>query len=546
MSIQYCTPEEARSLFASKGEFALLDVREQEEFSRAHMLLASCAPVSRLEMMLFDLVPCKKTPVILVDSGKETVLSRAERAWETLIRLGYENPMILKGGMKGWLDAGYVEFDGVGALSKGFGEYVEEEQQTPRLEPAEVKAVMDSGERFVVIDVRPREEFNNMSIPEGINVPGCEITYRIGDIAPDPDTTIIINCAGRTRSIIGAQTLRNAGLPNKIVALKGGTMNWQLAGYALDYGNTRCTSPPSPAAIDIARRRAGGIAEKYGISFVEGEVVKRWQAEAGEKTLYIFDVRQPEEFTAGHIPGSRSAQGGQLVQATDEYAAVRNGRYVLVDDTEVRAIMTAHWLKQMGLPQVYVLRGGLGGSGFGMAGLERGEPAPSLPPLPEVPLLQAVDVYEKLAGSFPPLVLNVGVSKTHRAGHIPGAVWVTRGYLSLALAAYKDTKKIVITSDNEVHARLAALDAAHLWPGGEVSVLAGGTPAWTAAGLPLEKGMPVALCAEDDVWYKPYTDIHAKPEAMKGYFDWEFGLVEKIRKDGGAHFSLMKSTNPEY
>jgi rhodanese-related sulfurtransferase len=248
MHTQHLTPQEAKQLFGRQCEFAVLDVREQEEFSRSHMLLASCAPLSRLEMMALDLVPCKCVPVILVDSGAETGPSRAQRAAAVLSTMGYRKPLVLRGGMKAWLAAGYVGFTGVGALSKGFGEYVEEEQRPPRLEPAELKAIMDSGKPFVVIDVRPRDEYGNMNISGGINAPGCEITYRIADLAPDPETTIIVNCAGRTRSIIGTQTLRNAGVLNKVVALKGGTMNWQLAGYTLEYGAARSTAPPSPGS----------------------------------------------------------------------------------------------------------------------------------------------------------------------------------------------------------------------------------------------------------------------------------------------------------
>jgi len=538
-NIQYCTPQEAKHLFGLRGEFAVLDVREQEEFSRSHMLLASCAPFSRLEMLVLDLVPCKRIPVILVDSGEETGTPRAVRAAVVLTRLGYQQPLVLRGGMKAWLEAGYVEFTGVGALSKGFGEYVEEELHTPRLEPAEIKAIMDSGKPFVVIDVRPRDEYSNMNIPGGINAPGCEITYRIADLAPDPAAIIIINCAGRTRSIIGTQTLRNAGIPNKVVALKGGTMNWQLAGYPLEYGTQRSTAPPSPAALDIARQRTAAVAKKYGVSFVDAATLDAWQAEADTRTLYIFDVRQPEEFAAGHIPDSRNAQGGQLVQATDEYAAVRGARFVLVDDTEARAIMTAHWLKQMGLAQVYVLRGGLGGSNFGRRGLERGEVSPALPPLPSVPSISAAELEKRIAASHPPLLLNVGSSKIHRKGHIPGAVWVTRGYLERAKASYPDAKTVVVTADSDAHACFAAEDAAALWPDAVVFSLKGGNPAWQTSGFSPEEGMPTALCAEDDVWYKPYTDINAKPEAMKGYFDWEFGLVERIKKDGDVNFTLV-------
>ncbi len=535
-----CTPKEARELFAKRGEFAVLDVREQEEFSRGHMLLASCAPLSRLEMLALDLVPCKRVPVVLTDSGEETGTSRAVRAASVLSRMGYARPVVLAGGMRAWKEAGYVEVAGVGALSKGFGEYVEEEQHTPRLEPAAIKEIMDSGRPFAVIDVRPREEYAAMNIPGSVNAPGCEVTYRFADLVPDPETMVIINCAGRTRSIIGTQTLRNAGVPNEVAALKGGTMNWQLAGYSLEYGSARRTAPPSPDALAAARRRAAAVARKYGVSFVDARTLDAWRAESDNRTLYIFDVRQPEEFAAGHMPGSRNAQGGQLVQATDEYAAVRGGRYVLVDDTEARAVMTAHWLLQMGLPDVHVLRGGLGGSGHGSRGLERGDTAPALPPLPAVPVCNAMTLKGKLTGANPPLVINVGISKIHRAGHIPGAAWVTRGYLDRARAARPDAREIVITSDSGEHVLFAAADAADLWPGALVLALRGGTPAWTAAGLPLHDGMQTAFCAEDDVWYKPYPDVNARPEAMKGYFDWEFGLVERIKKDGDAHFALVR------
>ena len=537
--LMYYTPQDAKALFRKHGEFAVLDVREQEEFSRSHMLLASCAPLSRIELMVEALVPCKQVPVILVDEGGEPEPTRAERAAAVLTDLGYTNPIVLRGGMAAWRQAGYVDFNGVGALSKGFGEYVEEHQHTPRLEPAEIKKLLDSDEKTVVIDVRPRGEFNNMNIPGAVNAPGCEVTYRVADLVPDDDTTIIINCAGRTRSIIGTQTLINAGLPNRIVALKGGTMNWQLAGFTLDYGTTLRTAPPSLHALDIARERAGKVAQTYGVRFIDAATLDRWRDEADSRTLYIFDVRQPEEYAAGHLPDSRNAQGGQLVQATDEYAAVRNARFVLVDDTEIRAIMTAHWLIQMGYPEVYVLRGGLGQSGLGARGLLYGpEPTASVR-LPELPMISAVDLNAQLNAANPPLVINVGVSKVHRAGHIPGAVWVPRSYLRLAGELTAKSGCIVITSDTELHAKLAARDAMRLWPNAQIHVVSGGNAGWKAAGFPVADGMPVALAAEDDIWYKPYTDVNAKPEAMKGYFDWEFGLVERIGKDGDVTFRLF-------
>ena len=532
------TPEEAKAIFRGDREFAVLDVREQEEFSRSHILLATSAPLSRLEFMAPALVPCKAVPVILVDSGNETGPSRAERGRGVLRAMGYAGAAVLAGGMEAWKKAGYVDFNGVGALSKGFGEYVEEVLHTPRLEPGEIKAMLDAGREVVVVDVRPREEYNAMNIPTGLNAPGCEVTYRLADLAPDPETQIIVNCAGRTRSIIGTQTLINAGIPNPVAALKGGTMNWQLAGLTLEYGTKRRTAPPSAEAFDVARKRAGAVAAKYGVAKVDAATVRAWQAEADRRTLYLCDVRQPEEYLAGHLPGSRNTPGGQLVQATDEYAAVRNARFVLIDDTEVRAVMTAHWLIQMGLPDVHVLRGGLGGSGFGAAGLEYGPTPPSSFEPPQVAMIAPARLKALLDSETPPLVVDIGVSSDHRAGHVPGAVWVTRGYLERARDAYPEAGDIVIASGNEAQARCATAEAAVLWPDARVRCLAGGTPAWIAAELPVEAGMAVSLCAEDDVWYKPYTDVNARPEDMKGYFDWEFGLVARIRQDGCVRFNL--------
>jgi rhodanese-related sulfurtransferase len=542
MSVQRISAGEAKTMFRDTVGVALLDVREQEEFSRGHALRASCVPFSRLECMVETLVPCRRAVVILMDSGREDGANRAERAMERLRVMGYSRVRVVTGGMDAWRRANLVEVTGVGALSKGFGEYVEENSGTPCLTPEEAKVRLDGG-GTVVLDVRPREEYRVMSIPGGINAPGCELLYRFADLVPDPATFVVVNCAGRTRSIIGAQTLINAGVPNKVAALKGGTMNWRLAGFSLDYGASLFSAMPSDAAAAFARERAAEVAKKSGIRFMSAATLENRKDGMHEHTLYIFDVRQPEEYTAGHLPGSRNVPGGQLIQAFDEYAAVRDARIVLVDDTEARAVMTAHWLKQMGIPDVHVLRGGIDAAECACERLERGNRPAGLSYVPEgVKRISPAELGGMLrddSGRSNTLVINTGNSKEHRKGHIPGAAWVCRGYLPRVEAVAVGRNPVVITSDSEYHASLAAEDAGKLWAEADVRCLAGGTPAWSASGRPMEAGMPWALCAEDDVWYRPYQDPEASPEAMRGYFDWEFGLVERIRKDGDIVFSLF-------
>ena len=70
------------------------------------------------------------------------------------------------------------------------------------------------------------------------------------------------------------------------------------------------------------------------------------------ENVSLLDVRTREEYEAGHVPGSIWAPGGQAVQATDEYVAVRAGWIVLICDGFGRSIMTAGWLKRMGFPRV--------------------------------------------------------------------------------------------------------------------------------------------------------------------------------------------------
>src|SRR5258708_25755679 len=65
------------------------------------------------------------------------------------------------------------------------------------------------------------------------------MVLRAGRAAPDPETTIIVNCAGRTRSIIGTQSLINAGVANKVLALRNGPIGWTLAKQDLEHGADR-------------------------------------------------------------------------------------------------------------------------------------------------------------------------------------------------------------------------------------------------------------------------------------------------------------------
>ena len=523
-----------RARLAAGDELALLDVREQGVHARGHPFFASSAPLSRLEILAPLLLPRAGMPVVLFDSGDEGL---ADRAAEVLAASGYGDLFILDGGLASWGAAGHEVFSGVNVPSKAFGEFIEHHDDTPRIPPAELDAMIRAGEPVVVLDARPAEEFRRMSIPGAIDVPGAELAWRVHDLAPDPATTVVVNCAGRTRSIIGCQSLRNAGIPNRVVALKDGTMGWELAGLRCERGSLREAPPPSPEGRARARAAAARVAARFGVRFIDADTAREWLADSGRST-YLLDVRSPAEFRERHIAGSRSAPGGQLVQATDEYIAARAARVILVDPEQVRAVMTASWLEQMGLPEVCVL---LPEGEDGFAGWATAEGEAGAPGAREAPSWREIEPGA-LAGRLADpgiAVLDLASSLRHRARHVAGAWWGVRSRLGEArdaIAAAPVLRELVLTADDPRLARFAAPEAAALWPGVEVTVLAGGNPAWFDARLPVGTGLDRATCATDDVWYKPYDHASDYERHARAYLEWEVGLVEQIARDPTIRF----------
>ena len=98
------------------------------------------------------------------------------------------------------------------------------------------EALIDAKADMVIVDARRFDEYQTMSIPTAASVPWAGLVLRIRELAPRAETRVIVNCARRTRSIIGTQSLINAGIPNPVAALRNGTIGWKLAGQKLDRG----------------------------------------------------------------------------------------------------------------------------------------------------------------------------------------------------------------------------------------------------------------------------------------------------------------------
>jgi rhodanese-related sulfurtransferase len=343
------TPSQVRRALLLRDEIALLDLRHEAAFATGHPLFAANMAADRIELEAEIRLPRKDVPIVVYDNGEGLVAQATER----LKTLGYTDVRRLDGGLQAWKSAGYEMFQDVNSYAKAFGELVEQRRRTPSLSADDVAALIASDADIAILDVRRPDEYATMNIPGSVSVPGAELVLRAGGVAPDPETTIIVNCAGRTRSIIGAQSLINAGVANKVRALRNGTIGWTLAKQRLEHGADRRSGI---GLFEGAKANARDVAYRAGVRHLSVEDAVALQAER-RRTLYRFDVRASEDYTAGHLPGFRPYPGGQLVQEIDMAAPVRGARLLLTDDRGVRADMTASWLAQMGW-ETYVLDGG--------------------------------------------------------------------------------------------------------------------------------------------------------------------------------------------
>lgn len=516
------TPRQLRQMLDDGDEIAVLDVREEGVYARdGHLLRVSNVPLSVLELRVRALLPRLATRIVVCDGGE----GLAVRAADALQAGGYANVSVLDGGTPAWKAMGGQLYTGVYVPSKAFGEYIQHEDAPPEVTAAELNAWMQSGKDMVIVDSRPLNEFKRNSIPGAYDCPSAELPYRMPAFVKSPQTTVVVNCGGRTRSIIGAQVLINAGFPNKVYALRDGTQGWKLAGLQLSHGRTESVPPPPDGGVGWPQQAAARVAQRFGVRSID---LKRLHALQTDKsrTTYLFDVRNPEEYAAGHLPGAIHAPGGQLVQATDTYIAVRPSVVVLVDTDGVRATMTAAWLAQMGHQEVYVLAADAKDCG------ERVTPSSAIL---DGAALHAASItateLKRLLDAGQVQVVNLDSSLQHREGHIPGAWHVVRSRLNDQLPKIPATPRLVFSAAEEALARLAAANAARMMPSATVQVLAGGTPAWVAAGYALDTGDTRMTGEADDLNYRALDRKDKVEEAMREYLKWEVELLDAVRDD---------------
>jgi rhodanese-related sulfurtransferase len=482
-----------------------------------------------LEFNIAAAVPFVGASIVVCDDDER----RACAAAATLERIGYTQVSVLERGINEWTTRDYPTEWGTNVPSKDFGEKMEVVHHVPEIDAPELHERIERGDKLVILDSRTPEEYQRTCIPGGRSMPGGELALRITDLVKDldPDTTVIVNCAGRTRSIIGTRGLQRMGFADAL-GLKNGTAGWVLAGYQLERDADRLELPrPSPEGLAAAEAYADRVAAEDGVRYLDLSELQRLMSKRSHQTLYLIDVRTKEEYEGGHIQGFRWVPGGQAVQRSDDVSVVHNSTIVFCCDSKARATLAASWYRQMGHQEVYAVDGGT------TAWAAAGEPQESgMAEDPPYGLSEARDKVglvsaHELNASMASVVLFVETSQDFAQGHVPGAHWVSRSWLEFQIsniAPSKDSAIAITCNDG----RASALAGATLKELGyrNVSVLEGGMNAWRGEGLSVETGLTGVMAPPTDV---VILGMDRNPAEMMHYLRWETALGEKYSTSRG-------------
>ena len=502
------------ALRESTEQLAVLDLRTPADRAAGHIAVSAGLSLHDLEQRIGDLVPFAGTPIVVV--GTPAV---SDRGAAILDRLGYSTVSVLEGGIEGWVAAGGRIYTGTNVRSKALGEWIEHTFATPTVESDTLAAWLADGENVVILDSRTPAEYAHHHIPGAFNTEGgAEVTYRAREVITDPTTKVVVNCQGRTRGIVGAQSLINTGLPNPVFSLHNGTPAWQWAGQSVEFGVG--VGLAAPVEVDpLVRRWAAETLAHAGAAVIDHGQAQAYLDE--DRTTYLLDVRAPSDYADGHLDAAISAPGGQVVQGVDDFIAVRRSRVILVDTGDfVRAANTVQWLRFLHDGPVSVLAHD--------ADAELRRPHQVQVAVPDVRRA----TWEQLVlwqSEGPVRLVDVRPSSRYAAGHVPGSVHARREHLGQLTSG---ADRVVLIGD-------ADFAAEHLATDDEVWVLDGGIAA-----------VPEDLVSSDARYAGPVVDRTGAPDFgperdawYVAYFEWELSLLRVSAGDPFFDFDAVAAAS---
>jgi cystathionine beta-lyase len=422
-------------LYRAGAPFALIDCRERRDYVNAHWFGSTNIPFSVLSRKIKGLVPDLNFSIHVMDWQDNA----STLAISQLKTLGYTNIKPHKTVRPPEMGNGFIRGEYV--WSKAFGEVVAHCANLPEVTPADYVANYQDA---LLFDVRPTAEYRDFTLPGSQSLPNSLLLANV-DALRDTGKMTLLHCAGRTRSIIGACTLKAAGYDGPFAIFKGGTQAWQLDGHEREHNSNRIFAKDiaSPAIVERFLRRwlipFDHINEPSTVSFI-----------TRQRPALIFDVSDDAATGQKLMHGVVKISGTNLIQQTDRSIACYHVPVVLFDHgSGSRAAFAAYWLRAMG----FEVRVALLASQLEPQAAD-GEVDRMLPSFQN--LLSIDDIRD-----LPSQLLDFRPSSAYRKGHIEASEWAN--ITSFLEKKPNQTPMVIICDDISTGSEISALLKSRGW-----------------------------------------------------------------------------------
>ena len=259
-----------------------------------------------------------------------------------LKKLKYNRSFFIKGDYKIWKKYKFPLWAGEYTFSKAFGEWIEITSNIKNLYAKELYKIHKKNHNYLQIDARPKKEFEKFSLPQSVQCSGGELPCYINN-TENLRKNYIVHCAGRTRSIIAYQTLKDFNFKNKKYVLNGGTQNWVLNGFDRKFKNqSKIKSIKINYKDDL--KLANSIAKKFKIPSTQ--IMNK------QTNCYNFQINS-EIKNFKKIPGWKQVNATTLIQSTDKFISSTNTKILIFSNIPSSAVFTVIWLRRMGYQAIW-------------------------------------------------------------------------------------------------------------------------------------------------------------------------------------------------
>jgi len=344
--MQYLEIEQAIKLLKNnKKNISFLDIRERKQYVHGFAFGSVNCPFSKFKYLIKELVPDLNTNLILIGVKNNNQTNQIQKI---LTKFRYCRSYIIKGDYKNWKKHKFPLWAGEYTFSKAFGEWIEITSNIKNIYAKELNKIHKKNHNYLQIDARPKKEFEKFSLPQSVQCSGGELPCYINN-KENLKKNYIVHCAGRTRSIIAYQTLKDFDFENKKYVLNGGTQNWVLNGYDRKFNNkSKIKSTKINYKDDL--KLANTVAKKFNIPLTH--------IESKKANSYNFQINS-EIKNFKKIPGWKQVNATTLIQSTDKFISSTNTKVLIFSHIPSSAVFTVIWLRRMGYQAIWQKRNAL-------------------------------------------------------------------------------------------------------------------------------------------------------------------------------------------